>query len=86
MSTDTWQRVILGNHADIRARIGWRGLSSTEYTKEGPYLIAGNHIANGLIEWTACDHIPEWRILKPDPAQHAPEGGTVQYPRQHVGG
>lgn len=61
MCTDTWQRVILGNHADIRARIGWRGLSATEYTKEGPYLIAGHHIANGLIEWTACDHIPEWR-------------------------
>ena len=52
---------LLGSHADVRARIGWRGLSSDEYTHEGPYLIAGKHIVNGKIDWQSCDHVSRWR-------------------------
>lgn len=52
---------LLGSHADVRARIGWRGLSSDEYTNEGPYLIAGKHIVNGKIDWQSCDHVSRWR-------------------------
>ncbi|MCY4257943.1 MAG: restriction endonuclease subunit S [bacterium] len=47
--------------ADVRARIGWRGLSSDEYTQSGPYLIAGKHIAQGRIDWQLCDRISRWR-------------------------
>lgn len=54
----------LGDICYIKARIGWRGLSSAEYTKDGPYLIAGQHIRNGRIAWDKCDHISEQRYLE----------------------
>jgi type I restriction enzyme S subunit len=52
-----WQEGRLGDHADVRARIGWRGLSASEYTTEGPYLIAGKHIVGGRVDWDHCDHL-----------------------------
>lgn len=54
----------LGDICYIKARIGWRGLSSSEYTEDGPYLIAGQHIRNGQIAWDKCDHISEQRYLE----------------------
>ena len=56
-----WSLENLGSHADVRARIGWRGLSSDEYTEDGPYLIAGKHISNGKIDWQTCDRLSWWR-------------------------
>lgn len=56
-----WSLELLGSHADVRARIGWRGLSSDEYTEDGPYLIAGKHINNGKIDWQKCDRLSWWR-------------------------
>lgn len=54
----------LGNVCYIKARIGWRGLSSAEYTENGPFLIAGQHIRNGQIDWDKCDHISEKRYYE----------------------
>lgn len=56
-----WEVCRLGDHAYIKARIGWRGLSASEYTKEGPLLIAGNHIVGTKILWEKCDHISRFR-------------------------
>ncbi|MCP5246572.1 MAG: restriction endonuclease subunit S [Burkholderiales bacterium] len=36
-----WKVGQLGSLAYIKGRIGWRGLKQEEYTKDGPYLIAG---------------------------------------------
>lgn len=52
-----WNVERLGSEAYIKARIGWKGLSSEEYTDEGPYLIAGKHILRTNILWEKCDHI-----------------------------
>ena len=52
-----WMVDKLGNKAYIKARIGWRGLSSDEYTDVGPYLVAGKHIKGSKILWNECDHI-----------------------------
>ncbi len=52
-----WTESRLGDDAYIKARIGWRGLSSKEYTNDGPFLIAGNHIQAGKVNWNECDHI-----------------------------
>ena len=57
MHNTLWTRGRLGDYAYIKARIGWRGLSASEYTQDGPYLIAGNHIHNESINWTSCDHL-----------------------------
>lgn len=59
--SEPWKTDRLGKYCYIKARIGWRGLSSSEYTESGPYLIAGKHIENGIIDWDACDHISEYR-------------------------
>ena len=56
-----WKHDPLGKHAEIRARIGWRGLSAAEYRENGPFLIAGQHIKNGRITWDDCDHISDER-------------------------
>ena len=56
-----WPLELLGAHSDVRARIGWRGLSSNEYTDDGPYLIAGKHVVNNKIDWQSCDHVSQWR-------------------------
>ncbi|BDM73161.1 hypothetical protein HEK616_66480 [Streptomyces nigrescens] len=52
-----WQTGTIGQCAEVRARIGWRGLSSREYQESGPFLIAGKHISDGKILWDHCDHI-----------------------------
>ena len=56
-----WEVYCLGDYAYIKARIGWRGLSASEYTDEGPLLIAGNHIKRTKILWDKCDHISQYR-------------------------
>lgn len=56
-----WEIYSLGDYAYIKARIGWRGLSASEYTDEGPLLIAGNHIKRTKILWDKCDHISQYR-------------------------
>lgn len=56
-----WEIDVLGEHAYIKARIGWRGLSASEYTEHGPYLIAGTHIKDSNILWENCDHISDYR-------------------------
>ena len=58
---DSWRAARLGDHADIRARIGWRGLSANEYVDSGPFLIAGKHIVSGSVDWNACDHLTDYR-------------------------
>ncbi len=60
-ASNDWSEVALGEHAYVKARIGWRGLSSNEYTESGAYLIAGTHIKGARIEWEKCDHINEFR-------------------------
>ena len=58
---DSWRAARLGDHADIRARIGWRGLSANEYVDSGPFLIAGKHVVSGSVDWNACDHLTDYR-------------------------
>lgn len=47
--------------ASLKGRIGWQGLTSDEYTDEGPYLITGIDFKNGGIDWENCVHISEKR-------------------------
>ncbi|MFY9349089.1 MAG: restriction endonuclease subunit S [Sphingobium sp.] len=56
-----WSKVTLGEVTTVKARIGWRGLAASEYTKDGPFLIAGKHIRSGIIDWAKCDHLSTFR-------------------------
>jgi type I restriction enzyme, S subunit len=60
--SDDWPVDRLGKHCTVKARIGWRGLSASEYTDDGPFLIAGKHVRDGEIDWASCDHITEYRF------------------------
>ena len=54
---EDWIEINIKNYSTIKGRIGWRNLKQSEYTESGPYLIAGKHITNGIINWTECDHL-----------------------------
>ncbi|MFV0518249.1 MAG: restriction endonuclease subunit S, partial [Aminipila sp.] len=47
--------------ASLKGRIGWQGLTSAEYTDEGPYLITGIDFKNGKVDWDSCVHISKAR-------------------------
>ena len=56
-----WQLIRLGDQAVIKGRLGWKSLKQEEYIDNGPSMIAGKHITNGVINWYNVDHIPQWR-------------------------
>lgn len=58
---EDWNIDNLEKHAEIRGRIGWKGLKQSEYVDDGAFLIANKHIKNGKIDWNKCDHITEER-------------------------
>ncbi|PGE01483.1 methyltransferase type 11 [Bacillus pseudomycoides] len=59
--TEEWEQIRLGDRATIKGRLGWKSLKQEEYTSDGPSMIAGKHINNGVIDWNVVDHIPQWR-------------------------
>ena len=60
-----WVVKKLGNCAILKARIGWQGLTTTEYRKNGEYhLITGTEFKNGYVDWDACHHVDEIRYTQ----------------------
>ena len=45
----------------MKGRIGWQGLKSEDFTKEGPYCVTGTDFVNGKINWDTCYHVSEER-------------------------
>jgi type I restriction enzyme S subunit len=56
-----WKVSKMGDISQVKGRIGWRGLKASEYTPEGPYLIANKHLTNNRIIWDKCDHLSDFR-------------------------
>jgi type I restriction enzyme S subunit len=57
-----WQEKFLGETATLKARIGWQGLTTSEYRKTGEYyLITGTEFKNGFIDWSSCYYVDEER-------------------------
>jgi len=40
----------------VKARVGWHGLKSEDFTEEGPYLVTGTDFAHNRINWIGCHH------------------------------
>ena len=59
-----WIIATLADHFSLRARIGWQGLRSDEFTSEGPTLITGTDFHDGTILWDKCYHVEEWRYFQ----------------------
>jgi type I restriction enzyme S subunit len=57
-----WEVKKLGEVATLKARIGWQGLTTSEYRKSGDYyLITGTEFKNGFIDWDNCFFVEEER-------------------------
>lgn len=57
-----WQIRNIANSCSIKARIGWQGLTKSEYQKFGEFiLITGTDFKNGAISWETCSFVSKYR-------------------------
>jgi type I restriction enzyme S subunit len=57
-----WVVKKLGDAASLKARIGWQGLTTSEYKKDGDFLlITGTEFQNGFVDWASCFFVDELR-------------------------
>ncbi len=60
---EDWVEKRLGNTADLKARIGWQGLTTAEYMESGGYfLVTGTDFKNGYIDWENCFYVDKSRF------------------------
>jgi len=43
----------------VKGRVGWHGLSSSDFIEKGPYLVTGTDFINGEIRWDNCYHVSQ---------------------------
>ena len=57
-----WVNINLGKSALLKARIGWQGLTTSEYLNSGDYfLVTGTDFLNGYIDWKNCVYVEKER-------------------------
>ena len=57
-----WKSINIENHATLKARIGWQALTTNEYLDQGDfYLVTGTDFVGGLVNWSTCHFVDEWR-------------------------
>ncbi len=60
-----WQTKQLGELAELKGRIGWRGLTAREYTKEGPLFLSVHSLNYGdYVDFRDAFHISEERYVE----------------------
>lgn len=58
-----WQEINIGNDTTLKARIGWQGLTTSEYKDSGEYyLVTGTDFENGFVNWDTCHFVDKWRF------------------------
>lgn len=62
MPNSNWVKKEIGNEATLKARIGWQGLTTSEYRETGNYLlITGTEFKDGEIDWNNCWFVDKTR-------------------------
>ena len=57
-----WEWEQLLDTSSLKGRIGWQGLTSSEYRKEGKFhLVTGTDFKNGKINWETCVYVDDER-------------------------
>ena len=56
-----WKKSKLIEVSIIKGRIGWKGLTRTEFSNDGVMIINGPDIKDGKVLWDKCLRIPIWR-------------------------
>lgn len=58
----SWVEYRLGDVAQLKARIGWQGLTTAEYLETGDYqLVTGTDFRDGFIDWDNCHFVNQHR-------------------------
>lgn len=58
-----WINLNLGENFTLKARIGWQGLTTSEYLNSGNYrLVTGTDFNNGFIDWDNCVFVEKLRF------------------------
>ena len=60
----------------VKARVGWHGLKSDDFTDGGPYLVTGTDFFGSRIDWANCHHCDDWRYDQ-DPYIQLREGDLL---------
>tara|TARA_R110001599_G_scaffold310115_1_gene517213 strand:- start:5875 stop:7203 length:1329 start_codon:yes stop_codon:yes gene_type:complete len=60
----------------VKARVGWHGLKSDDFTDEGPYLVTGSDFKGPEIDWKECYHC-ELERYEQDPYIQLKEGDLL---------
>lgn len=59
---EDWEILSVGKDCTVKARIGWQGLTTSEYMLHGKYgLITSTDIVNGKINWSSCFFVSKFR-------------------------
>lgn len=59
---DDWSTICMGKNANLKARIGWQALTTSEYLNQGNfYLVTGTDFKGGRVRWSTCHYVDEWR-------------------------
>jgi len=59
---EDWEVHNILDNSILKARIGWQGLTTAEYLKQGEYfLVTGTDFLNGEIQWSNCHFVEEKR-------------------------
>jgi len=62
---ENWCDKNLGKTANLKARIGWQGLTTAEYLDSGDYyLVTGTDFKDGHIDWNNCHYVDKSRYMQ----------------------
>ncbi|MDC0230075.1 restriction endonuclease subunit S [Deltaproteobacteria bacterium] len=57
-----WELLNMGKSSYLKARIGWQGLTKSEYLEYGDYcLVTGTDFSEGKINWDGCHFVEKHR-------------------------
>ena len=51
-----WNLTKVKYEAYVKARVGWHGLKTDDFTDVGPYLVTGSDFKSSVISWKDCYH------------------------------
>lgn len=61
--TREWLPLEIASQSELRARIGWQGLTASEYRNVGEYrLVGGTEFRDGRVDWKSTPYVDAWRF------------------------
>jgi type I restriction enzyme S subunit len=57
-----WADLNVASTSHIKARIGWQGLTTSEYLEHGHFrLVGGTDFSDGRVDWQSVPYVDSWR-------------------------